>query len=148
MERKRITRSNTDKKIAGICGGLGAYFDVDPVIFRILFCALLLCGFSGFLIYVLLIFVIPQQSELPQRTDSDLNTTENHSDSSIKKNDSEDILLKIVGITCIGIGICVLLFQFLSYFQLRFVFPALLLIAGIMLITFSKKSQKSKEYEK
>ena len=33
--KKRLVRSSTDKKIAGVCGGLADYFDVDPIIIRI-----------------------------------------------------------------------------------------------------------------
>ena len=33
---KRLYRSQTDKKVAGLCGGLGEYFDVDPTLIRLL----------------------------------------------------------------------------------------------------------------
>ena len=56
---KRLYRSRTDKKIGGVCGGLGAYFDIDPVIFRLLWVAIALIGGVGLLAYVICWIVIP-----------------------------------------------------------------------------------------
>lgn len=58
---KRLYRSRSNKKVAGILGGLGQYFGIDPTILRVLF-ILLLIGtvvFPFALIYLILIFVIP-----------------------------------------------------------------------------------------
>lgn len=58
---KRLYRSNDNKVIAGVCGGLGEYFNVDPVIIRIIFVALLLPGgLPGFVPYLILWFVVPK----------------------------------------------------------------------------------------
>ncbi|HLP46667.1 MAG TPA: PspC domain-containing protein [Candidatus Deferrimicrobium sp.] len=58
---KRLYRSRTNKVFAGICGGLGEYFNVDPVLVRII--AVFLTLFMGFplLVYLVAIFVIPQE---------------------------------------------------------------------------------------
>jgi len=40
---KRLYRSTKDRKIAGVCGGLGEYFDIDPVLVRVLAIAYLIC---------------------------------------------------------------------------------------------------------
>jgi len=56
---KRLYRSRTDKKIAGVCGGLGAYFGVDPVIIRIVWVALVLGAGFGLLAYVIFWIVVP-----------------------------------------------------------------------------------------
>ena len=58
---KRLYRSRTDRKIAGVCGGLGAYFQVDPVIFRIVWVVLALAGGLGLLAYLVAWFIIPQE---------------------------------------------------------------------------------------
>jgi phage shock protein PspC (stress-responsive transcriptional regulator) len=56
---KRLYRSKTDKVIAGICGGMGEYFGIDPVIIRILW-ALLVFGMGvGILAYLLAWLIIP-----------------------------------------------------------------------------------------
>lgn len=43
----RLTRSSTDKVVAGVCGGLGRYFSIDPIVFRITFVVLALAGWGG-----------------------------------------------------------------------------------------------------
>lgn len=60
MNYKKFTRSLTDRKIAGVCGGLGAYFNVDPTIVRILFICLLIFGGSGLLLYLIFWIVSPE----------------------------------------------------------------------------------------
>lgn len=61
---KKLYRSEKDKKIAGVCGGLGEYFDIDPVIFRVIFVVLLLPGgFPGLLPYLAFWFIMPTESE-------------------------------------------------------------------------------------
>ena len=58
--KKKLTRSFTQRKIAGVCGGLGEYLGVSPTIFRFLF--LLLClpgGIPGPVLYILCWIFIP-----------------------------------------------------------------------------------------
>ncbi|MBY0376646.1 PspC domain-containing protein [Patescibacteria group bacterium] len=61
MEPKRLYRSDTDKVFAGICGGLGQYFNVDPTALRVGW--LLIVIFSGFfpgvIAYIIAIFIVP-----------------------------------------------------------------------------------------
>lgn len=58
---KRLYRSNTDKMIAGVCGGLAQYFDIDPVIPRVIFLILLLPGgLPGIVPYGFLWIAVPE----------------------------------------------------------------------------------------
>lgn len=63
MQTKRLYRSGKNKVFAGICGGLGEYFDVDPTILRLIW--LLVVIFTGFfpgvVAYIIAIFVIPPE---------------------------------------------------------------------------------------
>ncbi len=58
---KKLYRSQTDRIFAGVCGGLGDYFDVEPLIFRAVFLVLILGGGSGLLLYILLAIIIPRE---------------------------------------------------------------------------------------
>lgn len=58
---KRLYRSYTDKMLGGVCGGLGEYFDIDPVIIRVLFVIAVLFGGGGILAYIILWIVIPEK---------------------------------------------------------------------------------------
>lgn len=62
---RRLTRSSSDKVIAGVAGGLGAHTGLDPVIFRIGFVALTLTGGLGLLLYVLGALFIPRDDGSP-----------------------------------------------------------------------------------
>ncbi len=59
---RRLYRSNQDRVVAGVCGGLGEYFNIDPVIFRILFAVFALGYGSGLLIYILMVVFVPTQN--------------------------------------------------------------------------------------
>ena len=61
----RLRLSGTDRKIAGVCGGLGEYFDLDPVLFRAAFLVLVLAGGLGILLYLALWLVIPGPAAAP-----------------------------------------------------------------------------------
>lgn len=56
---KRLRRSRRDKMIAGVCGGLGAYFDRDSSWIRLLFILFLMLGGSAILVYVVMWLVVP-----------------------------------------------------------------------------------------
>ena len=60
---KRLFKSNENKMLAGVCGGIAEYFGLDPTLVRlgwILFCAL---GGSGILAYLIAAIVIPARPE-------------------------------------------------------------------------------------
>lgn len=60
-EIKRLTRSTTDKKIAGVCGGLARYFGLDVTIIRIVFLISLIFGGLGLWIYLIVWLVAPEE---------------------------------------------------------------------------------------
>lgn len=62
MQTKKLYRSNTDRMIGGVCGGLGEYFDIDPTLVRLIFVVLALAGGPGLLLYLILLIVVPSQS--------------------------------------------------------------------------------------
>lgn len=57
---KRLYRSMENKMLAGVCGGIAEYFNIDPTIIRLL-CVLLGCTGSGVLAYIVCAFVIPEK---------------------------------------------------------------------------------------
>jgi len=59
---RKLHRFVADRKIAGICGGLGEYFDLDPVFFRLFFLMSLLFGGIGALVYLILWILVPEEA--------------------------------------------------------------------------------------
>lgn len=60
---KKLYRSRSDRWLAGICGGLGQYFGADPTLVRVLFVLFALAFGSGFLAYLILWIIIPNEPE-------------------------------------------------------------------------------------
>ena len=67
-EPKRLYRSKDDRWLAGICGGIGAYFGLDPTLIRVLFVLFGLAVGGGFLLYILLWIIIPPEPEFSEPT--------------------------------------------------------------------------------
>ena len=63
---KRLFRTQDDRKLAGICGGVARYFSIDPTLVRLVFLVLVLVtGVFPILIgYILAIFVIPNEQDI------------------------------------------------------------------------------------
>ena len=60
-----LTRSTTDKKLAGVSGGLAAYLDVDPVLIRIGFVVTTLASGVGLLAYLAMLAFVPADDATP-----------------------------------------------------------------------------------
>jgi len=57
---RKLYRSVDDRKIAGVCGGLGDYFDIDPTIVRLLWVSMVLAFGTGVLAYILAWIIVPE----------------------------------------------------------------------------------------
>lgn len=58
---KRLTRSKDDQMIAGVCAGLGRYFEIDPVLVRLIFLIVFFAGVGSALpIYLVLWLIMPE----------------------------------------------------------------------------------------
>jgi phage shock protein C len=70
MNNRKLIRSQTNKILAGVCGGLGEYLGIDPTVIRVLFILLTLTGGAGIIIYIILVFVMPIDSVAPAHTEA------------------------------------------------------------------------------
>jgi phage shock protein PspC (stress-responsive transcriptional regulator) len=60
--QKKLYRSKTDKKLAGVCAGLAEYFDLDPTIARLV-CVLIALFGPGVVAYIVCALVIPEKPD-------------------------------------------------------------------------------------
>jgi phage shock protein C len=60
-EVKKLYRSTDDQWLAGVCGGLAKYFNVDPTLVRVIFVVLALIGLGGVVIYLVLWVIVPPE---------------------------------------------------------------------------------------
>jgi len=147
MENKRLFRSQKNSVIGGVCGGLGNYFDTDPIIFRALFVITFFAVGSGILVYIVLWIITPLES-VPffkpadsAAKDEPVNEefkSENMEDQKKQKNDGS----LWGGIILIVLGGIFLIDRFVQDIDFGDLWPLILVAVGVILI--SKSFQKSK----
>ena len=64
MEKKRLTKSKTEKKIFGVCGGIAKYFDIDPTIIRLIWVGSVIMFGIGALGYVVAALILPEDENI------------------------------------------------------------------------------------
>lgn len=157
--KNRLYRSSADKMIAGVSAGLAEYFNIDPVLVRIIFIVLLISGGSGLLIYVILWIVVPYDYEIgvkPIFHESASNAETDNSESNknreqsafnnIEDNDNYQVKnnhKKLAGIILIVIGALLLADNFfLTDFIFDNLVPILLILAGLFIVFYRKKTKQ------
>ena len=61
MEPKRLFRSRKDRILGGVCGGIGNYFNLDPVLVRVLWAVSFFVFGAGFLAYIIAWIIVPEE---------------------------------------------------------------------------------------
>lgn len=61
MQEKRLYRTKDEKMIAGVCGGIAKYFQVDPSLVRLAVVLLCMYAGTGLLVYLIATFIIPEE---------------------------------------------------------------------------------------
>lgn len=137
--------------VAGVCGGLGEYLKVDPILFRILFVLALIVGGSGLLVYIVLWIVIPEGMPKPLSSNNSNNEhmsdTNNQTDpanmpgkepAKPQKNDGN----LWGGLILITLGGIFLIDRFVPRIDFGDLWPLILIVVGVILITKSVQQSK------
>ena len=137
MER-RLYRSHKDKIIGGVAGGLGEYFEIDPVIIRIIFVAVAVAGGWGILAYILCWIIIPvnpahrpwaaQNLAAPNPTTAPAPTVP----PAVRRSGS------IGGIVLVVLGVLLLGHNLIPHFDLWEYWPVILIFIGVGLLAKAK----------
>ncbi len=139
MNNQRLFRSQTNKVFAGVCGGLAEYFDVDPLVIRLLFVLMVLFGGTGIVLYIAAIFIVPKKpfvfAEPPTATEN------------VPQYPKNTNARNWFGIALVAAGVILLLanldvFHFFNFIEgaFEFIFPVLLIIGG-MAVIYYRQSQ-------
>ena len=64
MEQKRFYLSDTDKKIAGVCGGIAEYFEIDSLLVRVAFLLFIFGLGGGLMAYIILWLLAPRKNDI------------------------------------------------------------------------------------
>lgn len=142
MNNQRLYRSQTNKVFAGVCGGLAEYFDVDPVVLRVLFVLMVLFGGTGIVLYIAAIFIVPKKPFVfgePTVTTAAGSVPVTPASTTNVRN--------WFGIALVSVGVILLLanldvFHFFNFIEgaFEFIFPVLLIIGG-MAVIYYRQSQ-------
>lgn len=126
-EPRVLRRSRDERVIGGVCGGLGRYLGIDPVLLRIAFVILAIAGGGGILLYIVSWILIPEQRE-----GEDLGTA---------RPSSIDSTRLIVGGALIAIGTILLLNLSLPRFG-KYFWPLALIAVGVAVVIQASASRR------
>lgn len=132
---KKLYRSRTDSMIAGVCGGLAEYFNIDPSLVRVGAVLFTFAGGAGIVAYLILWLIVPQKPIASSVADA-----EGSPAASEKSRESEaeakDKGVLIVGAILTVLGILLLMNNYLPFSWLSFgrLWPLLVIFIGILII--------------
>lgn len=148
---KRLNRSVKDKVVGGVAGGLAEYFEIDPVIVRVLFVVSLFFHGAGFIAYIILWITLPEAPYVFETT-SNMNATGSSStDTPPKTDDAAAAYFKSLdekkmrrnrnlGIVLLVLGCIFLADNFIPKIHFADFWPIVLVALGLSLLLNSKKS--------
>jgi len=117
---KRLYRSSTNKVVGGVCGGLGAYLEVDPVLIRIIAVLLTLGHGIGLIAYIVAWIIMPKQSEGVAPSQSQEPPPPWHK--------------YLPGLILVALGSLLLVREYWFWFSWGEFWPILLIVAGLLLV--------------
>ena len=138
---KRLYRSRKNSVIGGVCGGLGEYFDVDPVLIRIIWAVSILVGGVGVIAYVIAWIAIPQDSKVEAGEPQETKEGDEHRTTEDKPIRDESFLEERRkrrrtggGLILIGAGVLLLVSNFSPWFRIEKFWPLILIGIGIAIL--------------
>lgn len=122
---RRVRRSRTDRVLGGVCGGLGRYLNVDPVLLRIAAVALALSGGLGVLAYVVAWIVIPEQAG--PESEPPAPAVNRHG------------VALVVGTSLVALGALLLVQQIVPWFSGAFFWPVVIVAIGVAVVLTARR---------
>jgi phage shock protein C len=154
MSYSRLYRSTTSRVFGGVAGGIAEYFNMDPVIIRIIFVLAAIFGGGGVIIYLVLWIAVPERpftSTMFNKEASPGSDTDQENPSHNGPNPTTDAMSRnytgslIGGIILIGIGALILAGRVIPNIYFRDLWPFVLVVAGIVLIVSSMNQPVKKD---
>lgn len=156
--KRRLYRSSTDAMIGGVCGGLGEYFGVDPMLVRVAFALFALFNGLGIMIYIILWIIVPlkEQLETPQADVVRENIEEMHDKAreigqdihDAFAGDTTDTLARRRALWAggaliiLGIGMLLNNFGVLHWLRIRQLWPLVIVAFGVLLLINALRERK------
>lgn len=146
-DSRRLYRDSSHQVIGGVCYGLGTYLTIDPVVVRILFVLLAIFGGGGVLIYILLWIFVPEKPSQPFQAaaEGDDQTPPEEETAPTQVDPSRGNL--IAGIILVAVGAIFLVDRFIPRIYFDDLWPLLLIIGGVLLLSNHFVKEKNKDNE-
>jgi phage shock protein C len=141
---KKLERSKEKQVIAGVSGGLGEYFNIDPVLFRIAFVLLTFADGIGVIAYIICWIAMPERKESETVDDDAPNSGGEHAGDDADST-KPGITRYLPGIALIGIGLVFLFNNLFFWFDIEHLWPLILVAVGILLILNAIRKTDDKE---
>ncbi len=138
-QTKKLYRSKKDQIIFGVCGGLADYFEIDPLIVRLVFVALLFGGGAGLIIYLLFALLMPVKDSFKVNNVEELIVETKGKTKKVSQNLDNYNFSFLLGAFLIVVGISLFFANFWPFNFLIINFWPLLLILIGLIIVFKKK---------
>ena len=131
--KKRLFRSRTERMIAGVCGGIAEYFDVDPVWVRLVTALLVLAKGLGVIAYVIAWIIVPERE--PVATEAGESTaTPAGEEAAPAAEAAPGQKSLIVGGILLALGAVLLIHEFLPWHGFGIFWAIVLIVAGVYLL--------------
>ena len=149
MPKKRLFRPREGRILFGVCQGLAQYFDIDPALVRLVMIILAIWGGIGFILYIIGIFVIPDEETQPgeKKKEPEMNDKVKEkvqsAVSEIKQNVTRQTTWRgeqIFGLIVLLIGLIFLFQNFFPWFNFGHYWPLILIAIGLIIL--SARSRK------
>lgn len=146
MENVRLYRSLDNRMVAGVCGGLGSYLNVDATFIRLLFVLLLFGSDFGFILYLILWILIPEEGKAYGFKEETIGDRVKSMGDDIQQavREPHPQAGVILGIGLIAIGGFLFLdqmnFTWMRWLEFDILWPVLLVVGGFVLL-FRKKQE-------
>lgn len=126
---QRLYRDTENKVFFGVAAGIANYFNVDPLIIRLIFIAVVFAGGSGILAYIICIFLMPKRYVNDNFNSQDFQQENSFTDERIlsKDNNNKSVM---IGATFIILGLFFLVEKFVPMFSFSNYYPILMIAIG------------------
>ncbi len=131
----RLYRSSNNKVIAGVCGGLGEYFDIDPTLLRLIAVVAAIAGFGTPVLAYLLGWII-----IPQRFPGDVASEPVAPEHSEHRASDSKMRSYLPGLILVALGAIFLAREYFYWFSFGDMWPIVLVAVGLILIFRNKNS--------
>jgi phage shock protein C len=121
---KKLYRSRRSSMIAGICGGLGEYLNVDPTIMRLAAVLLVFADGIGLIAYIIAWIVVPRNPEM---------------EAEVVAPERSELNRLLPGLALIIVGLIFLLNNVIPWFHFGHLWPLVLIVLGIVILAKAKR---------